>query len=212
MGSTRVAIGFHRLGLVLSVPLFIAAVLAAWQQLTEPSGPYVVDPPEGAQAWKIEPKNNSERQFIELLMKEQRRAGIAAPPDFLVLGVPLGVTRQNGTDWTRYQLYDGREIGIGLTDQKGITDIAGNFLYSEKVRAKTYTDKDNIEFDGVRITFLNPFDQFPPVKNPWPSHSQRDWTVALLLAAGSVVVYLLMRLIAWVIDGFLGSPSIRLKQ
>jgi hypothetical protein len=209
---SRLSTGFHRLGLVLSLPLFIAAAFTGYQQVTEPSGPYVVELPEGAQAWKIPLKNNSERQFIELLMKEQRSVGITAPPDFLVLGVPLGVTRQDGTDWTRYQLYDGREIGIASTDQKAITDTAGNFLYSEKVRAKTYTHKDNIEFDGVRVTFLNPFDQFAPVKNPWPSYRQKDWTVAWLLVAGGIVVYVLLRSIGWVIAGFVGSPSLRPKQ
>jgi hypothetical protein len=52
------------------------------------------------------------------IMTEQRRAGFDLPDGMMILGVPLGTVRQNDAHWSRYQLPDGREIGIASTDWK----------------------------------------------------------------------------------------------
>jgi hypothetical protein len=197
---------------VLSLPLFLGAAFFASYQMIEPSGRYVVELPVGTEAWVPDLSSTAERQVAEALISEQESAGIAAPNGYIITGKPIGTTRLNDTDWTKFQLRDGREIGIASTDTKVISKTAENFLWSEKARGQRYTDKDNIQFDGARVAFLDFWNQDFPVNGPWPKHRQREWTIALLLAAGGFVVYLSMRLIAWVIAGFAAPPPTRVKQ
>ncbi len=56
----------------------------------------------------------------------------------------------------------------------------------------------------MRVTYLNPFDQFPPAQPPW-LHKQRDWTPALAALCIGFAAYIIMGAIGWVIDGFVSS-------
>jgi len=94
--------------------------------------------------------------------------------------------------------------GIASTDSKKSDEIARKFLLAEKKAGHQFTDEP-ISIDGVRVTYLNPFDQFPPAQSPW-LHKQRDWTWALIALCIGFAAYTLMRAIGWVIDGFAGSP------
>jgi len=74
----------------------------------------------------------------------------------------------------------------------------------ETVRA--FSDKDQLEFDGVRVSFLNFSGQFPPLKPPWLKQKpQHDWTWALVALCIGIVLYVAMRAFGWIIDGFRGS-------
>jgi hypothetical protein len=48
---SRVTVGFHRVGIVLAVPLLAAAGIAAVWQWQQPTGPLVMVPPVGTLAW-----------------------------------------------------------------------------------------------------------------------------------------------------------------
>jgi hypothetical protein len=206
MGS-RVSTGFHRIGLVLSLPVLVAAAYLGYEEAVTPHGSYVVDLPEGVEAWKPDAGSNAQQRVAQELIAEQTRAGIVAPTNFLITGLPLETLRQDGTDWTSYQLRDGRKIKIASTDKNIVLDTATNFLLMEKLRGSAYTQKDKPEFGGVRVAYLGDFDDIPIDDGPWPKHRVRDWTLTLSLAAAGVGIYLIMRSIGWIIDGFLGSTT-----
>jgi len=52
---------------------------------------------------------------VEQLMAEQRAAGFDLPAGVMLVGISTGVVRKDGVDWTKFQLPDGREIGIAST-------------------------------------------------------------------------------------------------
>jgi hypothetical protein len=79
----------------------------------------------------------------------------------IVVGLPMGTVHHNNADWTKVQLPDGREIGIGTTAPEKITDVARDFLLAEKKAGRPFIDLDRI-IDGVAVAFLSPLDQFPP--------------------------------------------------
>jgi hypothetical protein len=70
---------------------------------------------------------------------------------------------------------------------------------------RRFTDKTlPIEVAGLRVAYVNPFDQFPPTRSPW-LHKQRDWTPTLATLFVGLTAYVVMCAIGWVIDGFISS-------
>jgi hypothetical protein len=158
--------------------------------------------PEGTMAWGFgDDIDDAGKQILD----EQRRAGFNALDGMMIVGLPLGNVRHENADWTKWQLPDGREIGIASTDPKRTDEIARAFLLAEKKEGRLFTDKAlPIEVAGVQVTYLNPFDQFRPAQPPW-LHKQRDWTGALAALCLSLAAYVIMRAIGWIIDGFVSS-------
>ena len=206
--TSKVAIGFNRLGIVLCVLILFVCTFFASKEWFIPSGRYVTTIPEKAIAWAPDKEQANDVAIVELI-SEQLAAGIEAPKGFLVVGVPLQVEKRNNIDWTKFQLRDGREIGIASTDEKLVRDTAIDFLWQEKAQRRAFTDKDAIEIFGVRVIFLNVFDQFAPTGGPWPKQRQRDWTLSLFLVGLAIALYVLIRLVGWIIDGFIGSSERR---
>ena len=197
--GSRLLVGFHRLGVVLAAPFLIGAVLLAVLQWQNPSGPVTMVMPDGTLSWVV-----GDDPAGKQLLDEQRRAGFNVPDGMMVVGLPLGNVRYENAVWTKFQLFDGREIGIASTDLKRSREIAKQFLLEEKSNHQ-FTDKDEpITIDGVRVTYLDPFDQFRPEEPPW-LHKQRDWTWSLVALCIGFVAYAVVRAIGWVFDGFLGS-------
>jgi hypothetical protein len=89
-------------------------------------------------------------------------------------------------------------------DAKSIDKIVHTFLLGEQTADRLFTNDDKIEFDGIRVAFLNYSDQFPPTTSPWLV-KQRDWTWALLSLCLGIGLYLAARAIGWIIGGFTGS-------
>jgi hypothetical protein len=200
---SRLLVGFHRLGVVLAAPFLAGAIVLAVLQWQYPTGPLTMIMPVGTIAWGFgDDLDGASKQILD----EQRRAGFNVPDGMMVVGLPLGNVRHENADWTKWQLADGREIGIGLTDSKKSDEIARKFLLAEKKAGHQFTNKDEPNsIDGVRVTYLNPFDQFPPAQSPW-LHKQRDWTWALVALCFGFAAYIIMRAIGWIIDGFVDSP------
>ena len=199
---SRVLVGFHRLGIVLAVPLLTTAIVLAVIQWRDPTGPLTMIAPNGTMAWS---SGDNLDDAGKQIMAEQRRAGFDTPDGMMVVGLPLGHVRHENADWTKWQLPDGREIGIASTDSKKSDEIARGFLLAEKKEGRLFTDKTlPISVAGVQVTYLNPFDQFPPAQSPW-LHKQRDWTPALAALCIGLAAYVLMYAIGWVIDGFVRS-------
>jgi hypothetical protein len=163
-----------------------------------------MDLPVGTLAWGFgDELDDAGRRILD----EQRRAGFNAPEGMVVVGLPLGEVRRENVDWTEFQLADGREIDIALTDPDRVHETALKFLLTEKRTGHYFSDKDEpIKIDGVQVRFLNPWDQFPPAQPPW-QHKHRDWTWPLAALCIGLVAYALMRSTGWVIDGFAGSRS-----
>jgi hypothetical protein len=176
----------------------IALAVLQWQY---PTGPLTMIIPEGTISWGFgDDLDDAGKQILD----EQRRAGFNVPDGMMIVGLPLGNVRRDDSDWTKLQLSDGREVGIASTDSKQSDEIARKFLLAEKRVGHQSTDKDEPIIDGVRVTYLNPFDQFPPARPPW-LHKQRDWTWALVALCLGLAAYITMRAIGWVIDGFVSS-------
>ena len=106
--------------------------------------------------------------------------------------------------WTKVQLPDGREIGIGTTAPEKISDVARHFLLAEKKAGHPFIDLDRI-IDGVPVAFLNPFDQFPPATPPW-QHKEREWMWVVLGLSAGLAIYVVFRATGWIINGFLAGP------
>jgi hypothetical protein len=202
---SRVTVGFHRVGIVLAVPLLAAAAIAAVWQWQHPSGPLEMVLPVGSLGYGFGDDADAAAQRV---MTDQRRVGFNVPDGMMVVGMPLGTVRHNGTEWTRFQLPDGREIGIASTDSKKIGDIGRDFLLAEAKMGRVFSDKDAINFEGVTVAFLDPWNQDPTVTPPW-QHQQRDWTIALLSLCAGLAVYIIMRALGWIINGFVARPNDR---
>jgi hypothetical protein len=200
---SRVNVGFNRLGIVLCVPfLLLAAVLAflAWQN---PTWRVVMEMPEGAIAWSF---GDNPDEAAKQLIAKQRAQGFDLPAGYMLVGLPLETVRKDGIDWKKFRLPDGREIAIASTDSKRADETARKFLLSEQAAGRAFRDKDQLEFDGVRVAFLNFSDQDPPVEPPWLKQKpQHDWTWAFVALCIGIVVYVAMRAFGWIIDGFRGS-------
>jgi hypothetical protein len=124
------------------------------------------------------------QSYLEIAVRENVGAA-----QFLTFSTVSAQIREN-LEWTKFQLRDGREIGIQKTDEKKVGDTAFNFLWSEKTRGSTYTEKDRPEFDGVRVAYLDQWDQFPSVGNAWHGHRQKEWTwIWFALCAGGSCTY-----------------------
>jgi hypothetical protein len=175
---SRVATGFNRLGVVICVPFLILSVVLAGKEIIDPSGAWTVAMPTGTSAWKPDRVTAADKAIVSNSIAEQKALGISIPEGFVVVGVPLQVERQPDGSWTKFQLRDARELGIFSTDGKKVTDTATNFLWNERLQGRAYSDKDTMEFDGIRVKFLNPYDRFPPTELPWPQRRRRDWTWA----------------------------------
>ena len=200
---SRVSVGFNRLGIALGAPfLLLAAVLAflAWQN---PTWRVVMDMPEGAIAWSF---GDNPDEAAKQLIAKQRAEGFDLPAGYMLVGLPLETVRKDGVDGIKFRLPDGREIGIASTDAKRAAETARKVLLSEQAAGRAFSDKDQLEFDGVRVSFLNFSGQFPPLKPPWLKQKpQHDWTWALVALCIGIVLYVAMRAFGWIIDGFRGS-------
>jgi hypothetical protein len=195
--SSRITTGFHRLGIVLSTPFLVAGVVLAFFEWKSPSGPVKAEIPEGASAYQFDEADSDAGEIITA----QRFQGFDLPRNWMLIGVPIGPITQDGKEWTKFKLADGREIGIASNDNKKLADIARTFLLDEKRSRHQYTDTDKIEIDGVPIKFLNVFDQYPPTANPWLVKG-RDWTLALGSLFAGVAIYVIIWELGWVIRGF----------
>jgi hypothetical protein len=197
---SRAVVGFNRLGVVLAAPFLLIAAVLAFLQWQNPTGRPKV--PDGAIARTFDDPAEPAKQLIA----KQRAAGFDLPAGFMLVGISIGTTRKDGVDWTKFQLADGREIGIAPTEAKKASEIAEKFLLREQAAGREFGEKDQIEIDGVRVAFLNASDSLPMA--PWlgsPWGRERDWSWPLLSLCLGVGLYLAMRALGWVIDGFLGS-------
>jgi hypothetical protein len=200
---SRVTVGFHRIGIVLAVPLLAVAAIAAIMQWREPTGPLVTVPPEGTLIFGFgDDADDAAKQAIAA----QRRAGMDVPYGMMVVGLPLETVRHDNADWTNFQLPDGRRIGIASTDPKKVGEVARDFLLFEGERGRAFTDKDTVSFEDVPVAFLSPWDEFVPATPPW-QHRQRDWSLALLGLGAGLAAYIVMRVTGWVINGFAARPA-----
>jgi len=140
------------------------------------------------------------------LISNQRIAGYGVLENMILVGFPLGKIRDNNSDWTKLQLPDGREIGIASTEDKKIIEVAREFLLAEVRAGRLFNDQDVISFQNVSVKFLNWFDQSPLATPPW-LRKQREWTWPLIALALGLGLFIAMRALGWVVDGFVNSRS-----
>jgi hypothetical protein len=200
---SRAIVGFNRLGIVLGTPFLMIAAVLAFLQWQNPTGRTATKLPSGVSGYFF---GDDAHETANQLMAKQRAAGFDLPAGFMLVGISTGTVRKDRLDWTKFQLPDGREIGIASTEEKKVKEIARKFLLREQAAGRAFSDQDQIEIDGVRVAFLNWGDQDPLVTSPWLV-KQHDWTWALICLFLSVGLYLAMRALGWVIDGFLGSRA-----
>lgn len=215
--ASRISTGFHRLGLVLATPLAVLSfglLAAQWQTPTGAYKPYPMV--EGMLAWKP----NKPDQVTRSLIAEQQAVGADAPPDFVIIGKVLRKDKatpgavpgmfndliMETPEWTVIQLRDGRDIAVGTTNENAAFDAAAAFLYQENQAGRRFTDKDIVRPNGVRIAFLNIFDQFQtepwPIARPADAPRSIDWFLTALAMGTALVVYLSARALGWIVDGF----------
>jgi len=199
MLRSRITIGFHRLGIVLAVPLVVLALGLAVFEWENPSGPLTTQLPKGVLAYSF--ANNEPDTATQQVIDEQRAAGLNLPNNFMLVGLAGKTIGQDGVKWHQFELWDGREIGIATDDKTKLGDIARKFLLNEKINQHRYTDKDNIEIDTVPVKFLNWLDQALPEPSPWLVNTHQ-WTWPLIALSLAALIYIAMWALGWVISGF----------
>lgn len=195
--KSQITRGFQRLAIVLSAPFFVAAVVLAFFQWQTPTGPVKEQIPGGALAFQFD-ENTIDSTVRELL---NAQLGFGLPRNMMLVGLPIGATTQDGKEWTKFKLADGREIGIASTDRNKLETIARTFLLNEKRTRHQYRDTDTIEIEGVPVKFLNFSDQYPPASSPWLVKSY-DWSLVLGSLFAAVAICIMIWAIGWVIRGF----------
>lgn len=156
--------------------------------------------PEGTVAWGLGKLDEDDEAFKQIL-DEQRRKGFNVPDGLMVVGLPLGKVRHENADWMKFQLVDGRKVGIASNDSNKVEEIARKFLLAEKRTGRDFTDNDEpINIDGARVTFLGSWVPQWAVKPLW--YKQREWTWTLLALCAGLASYVAMRAVGWIIDGF----------
>jgi hypothetical protein len=220
--ASRIAKGFHRVGVVLAAPLLMLGLVLSvieWRYPTGPLKPYAI--PVGTRAWHPDREPDLATRS---LMQDQERASVEAPSGFLIVGRPLKIGRKDdvganpfdsiqldgANEWIGFELRDGRTLHIATTDENRAFNIALEFLRREKDNGRPYTLNDRPEFDGVRVAFATWYDESPKVQWPVarPANSPRapDWMWAAIVALAGASLYVLARALGWVLDAFL-SPA-----
>jgi hypothetical protein len=196
------------LGVVLAAPLTLMAVFLLAAQLYHPTGPRKEQklPPGTVVAT---PPTWPDLRAIRLI-SEQDDAGVKEEPNTVVVGRVLRKEprpedpRLDDADpeWFIFQLRDGREIAVATANESAAIGAAVEFLFEEKQRGKRFTVSDNMQFEGVKVTFPKPWNADPMVV--WPNAAPRtiDWIWAALAFGAAVTLYLITYAIGWVIDGF----------
>ena len=200
---SRVTVGFHRIGIFLAAPFVVAAVVAAVWQWRDPSGRLVLFIPENAVSWKFGEDNTD--PTAKQIMARERDGGFDLPDGVMLLGVPLGIVRQNDTDWSRYQLPNNEEIDVASTDVKKNQGVLKDFLLAQAKNLSNnkhaFTQNDTLSFEGVPVAVFKTAIEVSDDDSSW-YHHQRDWTTALITLCGGPGIYVVMRALRWIVNGF----------
>jgi hypothetical protein len=217
MPRSRITVGFHRFGIVSAAPFLVGAAVAAVLQWQNPTGPVTL--PAGTLAYRF---GDDLDDAAKRIITQQKNAGYkVAFDDTMIVGVPLRVVRYNNADWTKVQLPDGREIGIASTESNKVSDVARQFLLAERRANRFFTEKDRVRLEGVQVEFLCELQHAgsaadvcwfarDPLTTAPLQHKEREWTWALLGLAIGLAIYIVMRAIGWVIDGFASTRPVLL--
>lgn len=101
-------------------------------QLKNPTGALKTELPEGTLAFRFAPSSLGDD--AKQIIREQKNKGYTLPSNMVVVGLPLGTTHKDGTEWKNLKLADGRIVSIsvsGLTKTKTISDIGVRYLLNE---------------------------------------------------------------------------------
>lgn len=199
MPRSQVATGFHRLGIVLATPFLVLALALAFVEWKDPSGPLKEQLPEGTAAYRF--GHCDFDAAAQQILSAQRAAGFSLPDNMMLIGQSGETAILNGVEWTKFRLWDGREIGIATKEKKNLSTVARHFLLNEAHTKHPYNDKDNIEIDAAPVKFLNSFEQYPPASPPWLVKTH-NWGWPVVSFSLAVVIYIGMWALAWVITGF----------
>jgi len=96
--------------------------------------------------------------------------------------------------------------GFTTTRRPSPEAYAREFLLAEVRAGRLFNDQDVISFQGVSVKFVNWFDQSPLASPPW-LRKQREWTWPLIALALGLGLFLAIRALGWVVDGFVNSRS-----
>jgi hypothetical protein len=206
--ASRIAKGFHRIGIVLAIPCFLAALWAGSTEWSSPSGAIKPRPlPEGALAWKA---TNPDDPDVRNIIARQKAAGFTAPPAFALIGYSKGSKQKDEQDgigqkpsaWTTLELWDGRQIEISTADSGVVVDLAGAFLQLIETEGTGLGRKYEIQYPDKGMFLINVIKGEPQANLTAGLPRSPDWTFPLLIAAAGIALYAIARGIGWIIDGF----------
>lgn len=221
--TSRVMRGFRRLGLVLSLPLFLIGLFGAVQEFRAPSGPvsWVKTLPKGAVAMQFDEPLDAPLQKMKLEQEENR---IQLPVGFLLVGQDLGkVSVQDYTsnrfadlvlktnEGRAFELRDGRIVVVGTSDESKTRKVAWQLLWNEAMNGEYFSGKAPMVFKDIPVMFRNSDKAKPPSK--WPIGAREDapreynWSTTIGFLVASAFTFLIALAIGWVIDGFFSSPK-----
>jgi hypothetical protein len=215
-GPNRIRRGFHRLALFLAAPVIVLGLMWTGHQLIEPSGPLAEHVPEGTRAIAFDDLS----AIQERLISDQAANGVVAPDGYIVLG--MEVEREENRfhrfidpgveveSYSIFQLRDGREVVVGSTYDRHLTDAAYAILYYEAATGEPFP------FDGPELAAGVPvslaYSDRRLAQRPWPYASNRrepDLSLTWAAVLAALAIYGFVYGFGWVVQGFSGGEANR---
>jgi hypothetical protein len=211
--SSKAVRGFNRLGLVLAVPVLIAALVILVIALLSNDGPIVADPTakapplpvrtvtsEGSYGSGWEGSTNLANIDAE---RERARIRTGDNKSFTAITIETGPVRTFAFYWVEPT----KQNRVSEEMVSAVVESIGSF---ERRRGVVISAKEQPVLVGWNILVR---ESAEPQRTyvAW-SHLKRgfDWEKASLagaLAAFAILIYLIARALGWIVDGFISDPE-----
>jgi hypothetical protein len=207
--ASRVVTGFHRLGLLLSAPLLLAAVVVAVFAFVSKDGPVVADGAATESALRIVLANQASQNVNEMTNEEQiaavgRALVSQGAPSIATIEVDTGPIRTFDFYWAFP-----KKTGQDSLDEKTTTAVLRAIASLERRRGAVISAGEQPIRVGDVMVRESSARQRP--FNDW-THLKRgfNWEIAAWaagLAGFAFLIYILARALGWVMDGFISKPE-----
>ena len=208
--ESRVVRGFHRLGLLLAVPLLLAAAGFAVFACFSNGGPVVADPAEPKSTLRIvlatQTSSDVNKMTNEELVAATGRALVSqgAASTIANIDVEMGPIRTFEFYWANPKTPASKP-----PDEEMVADVLTSITEFERRRGAVISAREQPVLVGDLVVLeagerKQPYRTWTHLKHGF--HWEPVWWAAGL-AAFAILIYVISRALGWVIDGFVSKPE-----
>jgi hypothetical protein len=188
--TSRIKTGFHRIGIVLAVPLLIAAAVPLIMELYEPTGPFAPD------------LKSAPEQAVVAWGEPIKSAGSVDPRGSWSQFIPADESRI-----IRAEVPDNRVLVIDTKDTKLAGEAINAMHDEERRRGRLFTPSEMPLLIGKVSIYYDSESKMPSYG---AAHLRRGFdpfafTLSAVFLGVGLLAYGAARAIAWILDGFIGS-------